>query len=129
MKAYILLHEKFHRSMSPNEFKKALGEAFFEENEGIEKLAFDYYLPIPGQKAIQLIYKVSYKSGERRNLHIVLLGDAEKGYKIAYMNLTSKEPELPDVKIYGMKKLRIKDEIIIKPDTIIIKPISSFNEG
>lgn len=120
--AYILLHLDFHKEMDLKLFKKVGRMAFFEESEGIKQLTFDFYLPVPGQRAIQLFYKFDYNSGEESTLNIVLLGDAKKGYKIVFMDFTCEGPSSSDIKIYGLKKWEIEGEIVIKPDTIIITP-------
>ncbi|MCK4225860.1 hypothetical protein KAX29_03110 [candidate division WOR-3 bacterium] len=91
-------------------------------SKGIERITFDYYLPVSGQRAIQLYYKVYYNSGMGNILHLVLLGDGRKGYKVFIIDFGDVAKYPPNIKYYGVKKQKIEGEIVIKPDTIIITP-------
>lgn len=122
--AYLLFHPDFQKEMKYELFEKVLHAAMFQESEGINKITFDYYLPVPGQKAIQLFYKTNYNSGKEHTLHVVLLGDSDEGYKIVYMDFVSDEGSSYNIKIYGLEKWEIPETIIIKPDTIIVTPDS-----
>ena len=122
--AYLLFHLEFQKQMKYELFEQVLHAAMFEENEGIKEITFDYYLPVPGQKAIQLFYKTNYHSGKENKLHVVLLGDVDEGYKIVYMDFISGEKPSYNIKIFGSDKWEIDGSIIIKPDTIIITPDS-----
>ncbi len=122
--AYLLFQLEFQKQMKYELFEEVLHAAMFEENEGIKEIAFDYYLPVPGQKAIQLFYKTNYNSEKENKLHVVLLGDVDEGYKIVYMDFISGEGPSYNIKIFGLEKWEIDGSIIIKPDTIIITPDS-----
>jgi len=123
--AYVRFHPEFQKQMKYELFEKVLYAVMFEESEGINKIAFDYYLPVPGQKAIQLFYKIDQNSGEKHELKVVLLGDVEEGYKIVFMDfIYDKDESSYDIKIFGVERMEIDGEIIIKPDTTIITPDS-----
>ena len=121
--AYIYFHPEFKETTKSELFQKVLYATMFEESEGISKITFDYYLPVPGQKAIQLFYKTDYYSEKKHELQVILLGDVEEGYIIVYIDFIYDMGESPyNVKVYGLDRMEIDGEIIIKPDTTIITP-------
>ena len=123
--AYMHFHPEFKKTTKFELFEKALYAAIFKESGGISKITFDYYLPVPGQKAIQLFYKTHYYSEKKHELQVVLLGDVEEGYKIVYMDFIYDMGESSyNVKVYGLDRMEIDGEIVIKPDTTIISPDS-----
>ena len=120
--AYLKLHPNAQEKVPFEIFKKLMQQVFFEMSSGIERITFDYYLPVSGQRAIQLYYKVYYNSGMGNILHLVLLGDGRKGYKVFIIDFGDVAKYPPNIKYYGVKKQKIGGEIVIKPDTIIITP-------
>lgn len=120
--AYLKLHLNTKERLPFEVFQEMSDQVFFKMSKGIERITFDYYLPVSGQRAIQLYYKVYYNSGMGNILHLVLLGDGRKGYKVFIIDFGDVAKYPPNIKYYGVKKQKIEGEIVIKPDTIIITP-------
>ena len=120
--AYPLMHSNLREKVNFNRFRKDLERSFFEEYGDISQLIFSHYFPVLGKRAIQLFYTAYYGSGRKVILHLVLAGDAKKGYQILVLDFGNIMPYPPKTKHYGIEKLKITGKVIVKPDTIIITP-------
>lgn len=51
----------------------------------IERASFEYFQPVPGQRAIQLYYRIEHKKIGSTLYQFTLEGDSDQGYKIAWI--------------------------------------------
>jgi len=123
--AYLDAHPEFQKNGPCELFKAAMDSSLFRFEGGVEKIEFDYFLPVQGQRAIELLYQITYNNpGKELALHIALLGDSKEGYKVCLIDFGNVIRFRTNVKVINQQKQKIDGEIIIKPDTIIITPDS-----
>jgi len=129
-KAYNELHLEAKEKVPFEIFSEMMQMAFCDKMAGnLKKMKFDYYVPVTGEKAIQLYYKIAYNNPSMGNiLHLVLLGDAVEGYRVYILDFGNVAKYPPNVKYFNQKKQKIKEDIVIETDTIIITP-DSLREG
>ncbi len=130
----LLLKEKYEEAYSdldpglkervPFEIFKALADSSLSRWEGgVKKIEFDYYLPVLGQRAIELFYQITYNNpGKELVLHLILVGDSKEGYEVYLIDFGNEVKARPNVKVINQQKQEIEGEVIIKPDTIIVNP-------
>jgi hypothetical protein len=116
---FLQFHQDLLKEFTFEEFRDGIEKVYFDQFGGIKKFVFDSYLPVPGQKAIQLYYIAHFNSGEKVVFHFVLFGDAKSGYKIRIFDIGNQIEYPPNTKYYGIKQIGSGSEIIINPDTII----------
>lgn len=89
-----------------------------KERGPIEKADFDGYKPVPGERAIQLYYKVQHKEAGSIVYHLVLEGDGKSGYKIIVGDIGNQMPYPPNSDLGGIEKLNDGIQVEITRDGI-----------
>jgi len=122
-KAYLDAHPELQKNGPCELFKAAMDSSLFRFEGGVEKIEFDYFLPVLGQRAIELFYQITYNNpGKELVLHLVLVGDSKEGYEVCLIDFGNEVKARPNVKVINQQKQEIEGEVIIKPDTIIVNP-------
>ncbi len=120
---FLQFHPDLLKEFTFEEFRDAMEKVYFEESGGIKEIVFDSYLPVLGQRAIQLYYIACFNSGDEVVIHFVLFGDAKEGYKMRIFDFGDQIKYPPNVKYMGaeLKKIKTGLNIIINADTIIVE--------
>ncbi len=106
-------NDRFKQVTPPKKFNSDM-EELMHSYGAPTKASYDYFQPVPGQKAIQLFYNVNHRQEGTVQYIFYLEGDAEAGYKISGFRAGKKGKNPPP---YVISNARMGDDIFAEATT------------